>query len=130
MFSVFSNIEQSCIIPGFSEMKPSEIIKALANSYDGEFNRFFICNADDETLYILKPKAIDVLKWINRRIVFELPNVDYRTVGVRIRIATNMLNKLVEEDIIPKHVAIVYHTRLVDRVGEVLGKINTEDLPF
>ena len=111
-------------------MKPSEIIKALANSYDGEFNRFFICNADDETLYILKPKAIDVLKWINKRIVFELPNVDYRTVGVRIRIATNMLNKLVEEDIIPKHVAIVYHTRLVDRVGEVLGKINTEDLPF
>lgn len=130
MFSVFSNIKHSGVIQDANHKKPSEIIKALAESCGAEFNRSILCDANDDVMYILKPKAIDVLRWINRRIIFECPNIDYRTVDVRIRIATGMLNNLVKDEVIPKNVAIVYHTRLVDSVGEILREINTEDLPF
>lgn len=130
MFSVFSNIKQSGIIPDVESKKPSEIIKALAESCGAEFNRSALCSREDESLYILKPKAIDVLKWINKRIIFESIKIDYRTVDVRLRIACGMLNNLVEDEVIPKNVAIVYHTRLIDSVGEILRSISTEDLPF
>lgn len=130
MFSVFSNIKQSGIIPDIESKKPSEIIKALAKTYGGEFNTFILCNHEDDKLYILAPQAVDVLRWINRRIIFELPSINYRTVEVRIRIASGMLNKLVYNNIIPKHIGIVYHSRLVHRIRQILCAINVEDLPF
>ena len=130
MFSVFSDIKQSGIIPEIDNKKPSEIIKAVAKSCGAEFNRFILCSPDDNKFYILAPEAIDVLRWINRRIVFEIPNIDYRTVEVRIRIASGMLNKLVYKGIIPKNIGIIYHSRLVHRVRQILGAVNVEDLPF
>lgn len=124
MFSVFSDIMQ----------KPSEQINQLRQCAGSNFERILFAGPEDEPLYMLKPKVIDVLEWTNRRILFELPKVKTSTsiqwVGVRIRIATNMLNKCVDENILTKDIAIEYHQRLTSRVREILRNIYVEDLPF
>ena len=53
-----------------------------------------------------------------------------KTVDVRVRIATSMLNKLVDQGIVPKNVSIAYHKRLTYRTGAILSAILVEDLPF
>lgn len=108
--------------------KPSHWLQQKHLCAGSEFDRTLLAGPNDEPLYMLKPKAIYVLRWINRKILFPLPHLDYRTVDVRIRIATGMLNKL--EGIIPKDVLIAYHMRLTTRVREIRRELWTEDLPF
>lgn len=124
MFSVFSNII----------MKPSKQIIELQRCAGSTHTRILFAGPEDEPLYILKPKVVNVLMWVNRKILFELPKIktqkDAQWIGVRIRIATNMLNKNVDEGLLPKEVAIEYHKRMTSRIREILGDIYTEDLPF
>jgi hypothetical protein len=114
--------------------KPSDQIRMLQQCAGGVYTRLLFAGPEDEPLYILKPKVIDLLLWVNRKILFELPRIKTPTnvqwIGVRIRIATNMLNKLVTEGILAKEVSIEYHRRLVSNVRQILGEIYTEDLPF
>ena len=124
MLSIFSNTNK----------KTSDIIQELKHCSGSLFIRDLLGGPADEPLYMLKPKAIFVLCWINRKILFELPNIktgkDARWIGVRIRIATGMINKLEENNIITKDTAITYHERLVKNVRRIVGEIYTEDLPF
>lgn len=114
--------------------KQSEQIRMLQQCAGGDYTRLLFAGPEDEPLYILKPKAVDLLLWVNRKILFELPKVKTETnaqwIGVRIRIATNMLNKLEAEGILAKEVSIEYHKRFVSNVRKILGNIYTEDLPF
>lgn len=123
MFSVFSD-----------NKRPSDQIRTLQRCAGGDLTRLLFAGPEDEPLYILKPKVVDLLLWVNRKILFELPKIKTSTntqwVGVRIRIATNMLNKLETEGILSKEVSIEYHKRLVSNVRQILGDIYTEDLPF
>ena len=127
MFSVFSNTK-----------KVSDQIRDLKNCAGSEFQRILLAGPDDEPLYILKPKAIYVLTWINRKILYELPKVkecinshkDTQWVWVRVRVATAMLNKLAEEGILDKDINIEYHKRLIKNVRKILDEIYVEDLPF
>ena len=118
----------------FSDKKPSDQIRLFHKCAGNEFDRTLFAGPEDEPLYILKPKAIDVLRWINRKILFELPRIktltDQKWIGVRIRIATNMLNKLETEGILTKEICIKYHERFTSRIRKILGDIYTEDLPF
>ena len=115
-------------------LKPSDKIRLAKMCAGSELDRTLFAGSEDEPLYILKPKAIDLLRWVNRKILFELPKVktftDSQWVGVRIRIATNMLNKLEAEGVLTKTVCTEYHMRMTSRVREILGDILTEDLPF
>lgn len=116
-----------------SKMKPSEQIRRLQKCAGSEFDRILLAGPEDEPLYMLKPRVIRVLTWINKNILYELPKVNKslantQWIGVRIRIATNMLNKC--EAYIPKDICIKYHERLTSRTREILGMIYTEDLPF
>lgn len=124
MFSVFSN----------TNLKPSDQIKKLQQCAGSAYTRVLFAGPEDEPLYILKPKVINILEWVNRRILFELPRVkthsDVYWIDVRVRIATNLLNKQVDEGRLTKEVAIEYHQRMTSRVKEILSKIYTEDLPF
>lgn len=113
-----------------SKLKPSKQIELLKMCAGADYNRMLLAGPEDEKLWILKPEAIYVLKWINKKILFELPNLTRRTVGVRLRIATSMLNNLEHSDIIPKEVNLLYHDRLVRRVGSIFSAIIVEDLPF
>jgi hypothetical protein len=119
MFSVFSD-----------KMKPSAKIELLKKLAGAEYNRLLFDDLEDEKLWILKPKAIDVMIWANKKILFELPNLSPNTVGVRLRIVTGMLNNLEKDNIIPKEISILYHDRLVRRVYSIFSEIMTEDLPF
>lgn len=132
MFSVFSNTK-----------KPSEIIRELSLCAGSNLNRLLFSGPEDEPLYILKPEVLNypvnkeglnIIEWANKNILYELPKVksyvNYIFIGVRIRIFSNMLNKLMEENILSKDICIMYHQRLILRVKEILGKIYVEELPF
>ena len=114
--------------------KPSDRIRMLQQCAGGELTRLLFAGPENEPLHILKPKSIDLLLWVNRKILFELPKVKKQTnvqwIGVRTRIATNMLNKLEAEGILTKEVCIEYHERFISNVRKILGEIYTEDLPF
>lgn len=131
MISVFSNIIKSGIIPHCKKLKPSEIIEALAKSPNASYSRFIIAGPEDEPLYMLKPAVIHWLEWVNTNILFRItPKIDPRTIGVRVRIATNMLNIFEMSGIIPKYICVTYHKRLVDNVNGIMSEVFTEDLPF
>ena len=132
MFSVFSNTK-----------KPSEIIRELSLCAGSSLNRLLFSGPEDEPLYILKPEVLNypvnkeglnIIEWTNKNILYELPKVknyvSYSFIGVRIRIFSNMLNKLMEKNILSKDICIMYHQRLILRVKEILGKIYVEELPF
>lgn len=132
MFSVFSNTK-----------KPSEIIRELSLCAGSNLNRLLFSGPEDEPLYILKPEVLNypvnkeglnIIEWTNKNILYELPKVksyvNYSFISVRIRIFSNMLNKLMEENILSKDICIMYHQRLILRVKEILGKIYVEELPF
>lgn len=123
MFNVFSN-----------NSKTTEELSRMQQCAGSIFDRTLFVGPDDEPLYILKPMVIDVLKWVNQKILYELPKVksgkNSQWVGVRIRIATNMLNNCVDKGILTKEMAIRYHVRLTSNVKKILGNIYTEDLPF
>ena len=132
MFSVFSNTK-----------KPSEIIRELSLCAGSNLNRLLFSGPEDEPLYILKPEVLNypinkeglnIIEWTNKNILYELPKVksyvNYSFIEVRIRIFSNMLNKLMEKNILSKDICIMYHQRLILRVKEILGKIYVEELPF
>lgn len=120
MFSVFSD----------TKMKPSEQIKRAKECAGALYTRELIAGTEDERLWMLKPEAIYWLKWINKKILYELPNIDYRTVGVRLRIATSMLNSLECSGVIPKEQCMIYHDRLIENTSRWVSLLSTEDLPF
>ena len=117
-----------------SKLKMSERIKTLQKCASSSYTQLLFAGTEDEPLYILKPKAIDLLRWINEKILFELPSVKNCTnaqwIEVRIRIATNRLNKLEAGGILTKEVCIEYHRRFISRIRKILGEIYVEDLPF
>ena len=114
----------------------SDKIRAMQKCAGALYTMALLQGDEDEPLYLLKPKAVYVLTWINKKILYELPNVKYvldkkgKYIDVRIRIATSMLNKLVDDGIIDKEIGITYHRRLITNVRRILNEINAEDLPF
>lgn len=123
MFSVFSNTK-----------RPSDQIRELQQCAGSDYNRILLAGPEDEPLYMLKPGIQAWLKWINNRILYELPKIktakDAQWVGVRIRIATNMLNKIEQAGMLDKDICLIYHERLTSNVRKILGDLYTEDLPF
>ena len=117
-----------------SKLKMSEQIQALQKCAGSSHTRLLFAGPEDESLYMLKPGVIDILDYINRAILFQLPRVkscfNIQWIFVRIRIATNLLNAQVDSGTMPKEIAIAYHERMTSRIREILGKIYTEDLPF
>lgn len=67
------------------------------------------------------------LVWVNRNIVLNLGLDSYETVGVKLRIATSMLNKIKTLDNITK---IEIHLNLTRNVWNEQRIIEVEDLPF
>lgn len=72
------------------------------------------------------PEVTKVLDWVNANIVIKLGTIDYKTMGVLIRIATGMLNKCN----IPKSLQIMFHDNMVENLRSEHTSIVTSDLPF
>lgn len=71
-----------------------------------------------------------VIKWININILLRLKDDSYITTGVKIRIATSMINKLVGQEKLKKDYALLAHDILVANVAEVRNILLDESLPF
>ena len=78
------------------------------------------CNRDFQQLII----------WINKNIVLKSTTDSYQTMGVKIRIATCMLNKLVEEGKLNEHFGKLAHNIMVSNISELYNLIILEELPF
>ena len=110
--------------------KPSKVIEDFRECSGALYTRVLLEGPEHEDLSMLKPRFLPVLIWINKKILYQLPVIQQRTLGVRLRIATGMINKLVDDGVIPKFVGIEYHTRLVERIKVIYAAILVEDLPF
>lgn len=140
MFSIFSDYLEPLGVKNCKETKPSEVYNQLRIAYNQgakgivENARILSLGTADESdiLYEIwrNPRLHDILVWINKKIILELGQLDYRAIDVRIRIATNMLNKLENEGYISKNFNIDVHDRFIMNVERERSAINTEDLPF
>ena len=64
--------------------------------------------------------------WICKNIILQLDLLNHITLGVLIRIATGMLNKID----IPKGNKLILHEHMVKNIQNEYFKIITESLPF
>lgn len=73
---------------------------------------------------------VNVIKWINKNILLQMTEDSCITTGVKTRIATGMINKLVWQNKLDKNYGVLAHNILVANVEEIRNKILDEDLPF
>ena len=140
MISIFSNY----LTPIYGEdlnRKPSVIHNLMRIAYNqgatGMLNntRIISVGNDDDDYDIIcesfrNEDFKEWIQWVNKKITIELGNLDYRAIDVRIRIATNMLNKIMWNYPAFKKIAFKVHFNLIDNVKREMAAINTEDLPF
>lgn len=85
---------------------------------------------DDECIYEFSrnPRLREIGKWIMKKIIFDT-HADTRTVGVRLRIATGMLNKIpMYSD--SKSLKIILQYNFVHNVQSIIQQKFAYDLPF
>lgn len=148
--SVFSNflspyIEEG-ILQDVDQTKPSNVYAQLSIAYNqgsvGVKNatRWFVPyyegqdpdDFDEQLLYsIWSNKYLqEEIRWFNSKVIPEFTTMSYLTIGVRIRIFANKLNKLVDKGLLDKETAIKIHLNLVDTIEEEHKALINEDLPF
>lgn len=140
--SVFSNYLDAIGVKNGPNVKPSEIYDQLRIAYNQgvkgiiECERIFVPQNGDEIDYDIlyeiwrNERLHGILTWVNEKIVLMLGLADYRTIGVRMRIATAMLNKIVYEGHLSKKIADRIHYNFVSSLNDEISAINTQDLPF
>ena len=139
MNSIFSNYLTPLGV-NTEDMKPSDVYNQLRIAYNQGakgilLNTRMFClesDKDDEILYEIwrNEHLRNIITWINKKITLVLGIADYRAIGVRMRIATGMLNKLVAEGELSKEFCIRIHDNFVKSINSEISAINTEDLPF
>lgn len=92
----------------------------------------FIDDEDSYDIYyaVQQPLAKYWLNWVNRKITLQIGIQSYQTLGVRLRIATSMLNNLVDKDIISVRIAAKIHANLCENVWNENSLVIGENLPF
>lgn len=139
MISIFSNYLAP--LYGESEQKPSKVYAQMRIAYNqgarGILNNvrmISVGNDDDDYDIICESFGNEDFKrwiqWVNKKITLVIGIEDYRTIDVRIRIATNMLNKIVWNYPEFKKLAYKIHFNLITNIRREMSAINTEDLPF
>lgn len=140
--SVFSNYLDAIGVKNGPNVKPSEIYDQLRIAYNQgvkgiiECERIFVPQNGDEIDYDIlyeiwrNERLHGILTWVNEKIVLMLGLADYRTIGVRMRIATAMLNKIVYEGYLSEKIADRIHYNFVSSLNDEISAINTQDLPF
>lgn len=88
---------------------------------------------DEERMYdyILHYKDLyDVICWINKNILTQLDSLESKTLGVRLRIATAMLNKVVKTNNINELVGMIIHDNFIKNLRGLYFDLQTDELPF
>lgn len=71
-----------------------------------------------------------IICWINKNILIQLDTLESKTLEVRLRIATSMLNKVIQQQNINNLVGIIIHDNFVKNIKELYYDLNTDQLPF
>lgn len=71
-----------------------------------------------------------ILVWVNKNIVRKANSTSYQTKDVRVRVATCMLNKLVEQGYLTQELNIHIHDNLVQNTFQLWKELAETDLPF
>lgn len=71
-----------------------------------------------------------VIVWINKNILLQMTKDTCITTEVKLRIATSMINKLVDQEKLSKDYGILAHDLLIANVRELQSELVDEDLPF
>lgn len=74
-----------------------------------------------------------LIRWINKNIVlgiYKNNQLQYYSTNVRIRIASCMLNTLVEKKFVNKEYALLFHEILIANVTDLVNKLLDDELPF
>ena len=82
--------------------------------------------SEEEKIVIYNKEVHTVLNWVTTKIILNLSRLDYKTLGVLIRIATGMLNKCN----ISKNIQIQLQMNMVENLKKESVKITLSDLPF
>lgn len=141
MYNVFSDYLEPLRVTICEETKPSEVYNQLRIAYNQgvegilESTRLVTSGREDEDYKIINAvwsnkELHNIIRWINRKITLIMGIADYRTIDVRMRIAVNMMDKLVSSGDIDKRLNLIMFGNLISNVRQELGMINTEDLPF
>lgn len=146
MISVFTNYLSpyyKCgLLPEVDQSKPSEIYAQLRIAYNqgsiGVLNTTRMIapfNNDEDDYDIIEtiwstPELQDWLKWVNEKITLEIGIQSYQTLGVRLRIATSMLYKLVNNNVVSIPMGARIHAHLCDSTWNENSLVINEDLPF
>lgn len=139
MYSVFSNYLEPLGVEFDEEAKLSEVYRQLRIAYNQgvkgvlESTRIVTSGDEDEDYRIINAiwsndALHKIVRWINEKITLIMGIADYRTIDVRIRIATNMMDNLTD-DVSPRLRTIIFGN-LISNVRRELGILGTEDLPF
>lgn len=92
-----------------------------------------VLELDEERMYeyILQYKDLqNIIKWINKNILTQLDTLESKTLEVRLRIATSMLNKAVYDNDINKLVGVVIHDNFVKNLKGLYFDLKIDELPF
>ena len=143
MISVYSNYLDPLINAGIVNLtenpKFSEVYDQLRNAYNqgvkGILNntRMISPIADSEDYYCIiwqHERCIKWLQWVNEKITLCIGKENYQTLSVRLRIATSMLNNLVNDHLIKTTDAIDIHLNLAENLERETISLVNEDLPF
>lgn len=141
MYNVFSDYLEPLGVTICEETKPSEVYNQLRIAYNQgvegilESTRLVTSGREDEDYKIINAvwsnkELHNIIRWINQKITLIMGIADYRTIDVRMRIAINMMDKLVSSGDIDKRLNLIMFGNLISNVRQELGLINTEDLPF
>lgn len=146
IMSVFSKylepLREANLICLTDDPKPSEIYDALRIAYNqgsvgvAYTTRMIAPITDDEDNYdiidaIWASKSLQAwLEWVNRKITLQIGIQSYQTLGTRIRIATSMLNGLVQINAVPEKIAQKIHYYLCNNVRDENTLVVNEVLPF
>lgn len=144
MYNVFSNylepLKEAHIVNLDEQSKPSEVYNQLRIAYNQGVTgiertiRLFVPNPEeDEELaeYIMSNNELmKVVRWANRNILLHLDKLEYKTLGVQIRIIGSMLFKMKEAGRLREDVYFAIHPILTGNVLKAHYQVSTEDLPF
>lgn len=140
MYSVFSNkiIEVSKMLNCCPENeKLSDVYdnvkdKLLYTSLCVTTNSNFL-EIDKEEAYeiILQNRVLEhVIHWINLKILAQLKTLESKTLEVRIRIATSMLNSAIQNNNLKPIWGIIMHDNFVKNLKELYFDLQIDELPF
>ena len=140
MYSVFSNkiIEVSKMLNCCPENeKLSDVYdnvkdKLLYTSLCVTTNSNFL-EIDKEDAYeiILQNRVLEhVIHWINLKILTQLKTLESKTLEVRIRIATSMLNSAIQNNNLKPIWGIIMHDNFVKNLKELYFDLQIDELPF